>query len=48
LPETESLITAAVPVHYDSILAQVPGMRFREIIVDRDASAYTELIVDKR
>jgi serine/threonine protein kinase len=46
LPEVEGKSTAAVPVHYDSILTEVPAMRFREIVVGRDASAYPELLVE--
>jgi hypothetical protein len=46
LPEVEGKSTPAVPVHYDSILTEVPGMRFREVVVGRDASAYPELLVE--
>ena len=46
LPEVDGLSTVEVPLYYDSILADVPGMRFREIVVGRDASAYPELLVE--
>ena len=46
LPEVEGVSTVEVPVYYDSILADAPGMRFREIVVGRDASAYPELLVE--
>jgi hypothetical protein len=43
-PWVEGKSTAAVPVYYDSILADVPGMRFREVVVGRDTAAYPELL----
>jgi serine/threonine protein kinase len=46
LPEVEGRSTAAVPLYYDSILAEVPGTRFREIVVGKDSSSYPELIVE--
>jgi len=46
LPEVEGKSTPAIPVYYDSILTEVPGMRFREMVVGRDASAYPELLVE--
>jgi serine/threonine protein kinase len=46
LPQVEGLSTAEVPVHYDSILTEVPGMRFREVVVGRDTAAYPELLVE--
>ena len=46
LPEVKGASTPEVPVYYDSILADVEGMRFREIVVGRDASAYPELMVE--
>ena len=46
LPEVKGVSTTEVPVYYDSILADVSGMRFREIVVGRDASAYPELLVE--
>jgi serine/threonine protein kinase len=46
LPEVEGLSSAAVPIHYDSILTEVPGTSFREIVVGRDALAYPELLVE--
>jgi serine/threonine protein kinase len=46
LPEVEGKSTSAVPVHYDSILTKVPSMRFREIVIGRDTSAYPELLVE--
>jgi hypothetical protein len=35
-----------LPVYYDSILTEVPGMCFREIVVSRDTTAYPELLVE--
>jgi hypothetical protein len=46
LPEVEGKSTPVVPLHYDSILTEVPGMRFREIVVGRDTAAYPELLVE--
>ena len=46
LPEVEGKSTPAVPIHYDSILTEVSGMQFCEIVVGRDTSAYPELIVE--
>jgi len=46
LPEVEGKSTPAVPVHYNSILTDVLGRRFREIVVGRDTSAYPELLVE--
>jgi serine/threonine protein kinase len=46
LPEVEGMSTPVVPVYYDSILTEVPGMRFREIVVGRDTAAYPELLVE--
>jgi hypothetical protein len=42
----EGRSSAAVPIHYDIILTEMRGMRFREIVVGRDTSAYPELIVE--
>jgi serine/threonine protein kinase len=46
LPEVEGRSTPEVPLYYDSILTEVPGMRFREIVVGRDTAAYPELLVE--
>jgi serine/threonine protein kinase len=46
LPEVDTKSTAAVPVYYDSILTEVPGMHFREVVVGRDTLAYPELLVE--
>jgi hypothetical protein len=45
LPEVKGRSTADVPVYYDSIVADVSRMRFREIIVGKDTCAYPELLV---
>jgi len=46
LPQVEGLSTPLVPAYYDSILTEVPGMRYREIVVGRDTAAYPELLVE--
>jgi serine/threonine protein kinase len=46
LPEVEGLSTQAKPVYYDSIIADVPGMRFREVVVGRDSGIYPELLIE--
>jgi serine/threonine protein kinase len=46
LPEVEGRSTPVLPIYYDSILTEVPGMRFREIVVGRDTAAYPELLVE--
>ena len=46
LPEVDGLSTAEVPVYYDSMMADVRGMRFREFVVGKDTSAYPELLVE--
>ena len=46
LPQVEGRSTTVLPVYYDSILTEVPGMRYREIVVGRDTAAYPELLVE--
>jgi hypothetical protein len=46
LPQVVELNTPVLPVYYDSILTEVPGMRYREIVVGRDTAAYPELLVE--
>jgi hypothetical protein len=46
LPKVEGKSTESVPVYYDSILTEVPRMRFREVVVGKDTSAYPELLVE--
>jgi serine/threonine protein kinase len=46
LPEVEGMSTPAVPVYYNSILTEMPGMRYREVVIGRDTSAYPELFVE--
>ena len=46
LPEVEGRSTTVLPIYYDSILTEVPGMRFRESVVGRDTAAYPELLVE--
>jgi hypothetical protein len=46
LPEVEGRSTPTVPLYYDSILTEVPGMRFREVVVGKDTAAYPELLVE--
>jgi hypothetical protein len=46
LPQVEGQSTPMLPVYYDSILTEVPGMCFREIVVSRDTAAYPELLVE--
>jgi hypothetical protein len=46
LPQVEGRSTTVLPVYYDSILTEVPGMCYRESVVDRDTAAYLELLVE--
>jgi serine/threonine protein kinase len=46
LPEVEGLSTSVARVYYDSILTEVPGMRFREVLVGKDTTTYPELLVE--
>ena len=46
LPEVAGVSTSEVPVYYDSILADMPGRSFREIVVGKDSNAYPELLVE--
>ena len=46
LPQVEGRSTTVLPVYYDSILTEVLGMRYREIVVGRDTAAYPELLVE--
>lgn len=45
LPEVEGRSTADVPMYYDSVVADVSKMRFREVIIGKDSCAYPELLV---
>ena len=46
LPQVEGRSTTVLPVYYDSIVTEVPGMRCREIVVGRDMAVYPELLVE--
>jgi serine/threonine protein kinase len=46
LPEVEGRSTLVAPLYYDSILTEVSGMHFREVVVGRDTAAYPELLVE--
>jgi hypothetical protein len=43
LPEVEGRSTPVVAAYYDSILTEVTGMRFREVVVGRDMAARSSL-----